>query len=167
MLRSRRLEMPILQGFLSVKIAKTVFYTFALKNGLLLRNTAIENWITATFTVALPSRKSWKGLPAFSFAKIRKESLCRKPHRQPLKTTAALKPQTVKRKIGKTTYELSLHFSQTSAERMNDKVMRLLENDLSAKKWGKLFSMSLTNRPKRHRLGGVRENAGAGRPEAG
>ena len=50
------------------------------------------------------------------------------------KTTAAPKPQTVKRKIGKTTYELWLHFSQTSTERMSDKVMRLLENDLSAKK---------------------------------
>lgn len=50
------------------------------------------------------------------------------------KTTAAPKPQTVKRKIGKTTYELSLHFSQTSTERMSDKIMRLLENDLSAKK---------------------------------
>ena len=49
------------------------------------------------------------------------------------KTTTAPKPQTVKRKIGKTTYELSLHFSQTSTERMSDKVMRLLENDLSAK----------------------------------
>ena len=35
--------MPILQGFLSVKMLKTVFYTFTLKNGLLLRNTAIEN----------------------------------------------------------------------------------------------------------------------------
>lgn len=46
------------------------------------------------------------------------------------KTTAAPKPQTVKRKIGKTTYELSLHFSQTNTERMSDKVMRLLENDL-------------------------------------
>ena len=50
--------MPILQGFLSVKIPKTVFYTFALKNGLLLRKTAIENEITATLTVALPGRKS-------------------------------------------------------------------------------------------------------------
>ena len=43
MLRSRRLETPILQSFLSVKIAETVFYTSTLKNGLLLRNTAIEN----------------------------------------------------------------------------------------------------------------------------
>lgn len=50
------------------------------------------------------------------------------------KTTAVPKPQTVKRKIGKTTYELSLHFSQASTEPMSDKVMRLLENDLSAKK---------------------------------
>lgn len=55
------------------------------------------------------------------------------------KTTAAPKPQTVKRKIGKTTYELSLHFSQTSTERMSDKVMRLLENDLSVKKIRKTF----------------------------
>lgn len=49
-------------------------------------------------------------------------------------TVITPKPQTVKRKIGKTTYELSLHFCQTSTERMSDKVMRLLENDLSAKK---------------------------------
>ena len=55
------------------------------------------------------------------------------------KTTSAPKPQTVKRKIGKTTYELSLHFSKTSTERMSDKVMRLLENDLSAKKIRKTF----------------------------
>ena len=85
MLRSRRLETPILQGFQSVKIAKTIFCTSTPKNGLLLRNTATKNWITATLTVALPSRKSWKGLPAFSFVKIRKESLCRKSHRQPLR----------------------------------------------------------------------------------
>lgn len=51
-----------------------------------------------------------------------------------IKTTNTPKTQTVKRKIGKTTYELSLHFSKTSTERMSDKVMRLLENDLSAKK---------------------------------
>lgn len=50
------------------------------------------------------------------------------------KTTAVPKPQTVKQKIGKTTYELSLHFSQASTEPMSDKAMRLLENDLSAKK---------------------------------
>ena len=56
------------------------------------------------------------------------------------KTTAAPKPQTVKRKIGKTTYELSLHFSQTSTERMSDK---------------------------RHHLGGVRQNAPARHPQAG
>lgn len=49
--------------------------------------------------------------------------------------TTAPKPQTVKRKIGKTAYELSLHFSQTSTERMSGKVMRLLENDLSAQKF--------------------------------
>ncbi|EOS76108.1 transposon-encoded TnpW family protein [Lachnospiraceae bacterium 48-42] len=40
-------------------------------------------------------------------------------------------PQTIKRKIGRTIYEVSLHFSKTSSESMSDKVMRLLENDLS------------------------------------
>ncbi|HIZ65113.1 MAG TPA: transposon-encoded TnpW family protein [Candidatus Blautia pullicola] len=40
-----------------------------------------------------------------------------------IKTTTAPKSQTVKRKIGKTTYKLSLHFSQTSTERMSDKIM--------------------------------------------
>ena len=52
-------------------------------------------------------------------------------------TTPARAPEdapALVKKIGKTTYELSLHFSQTSTERMSDKVMRLLENDLSAKK---------------------------------
>lgn len=45
------------------------------------------------------------------------------------------RPQTVRRKIGNTTYELSLYFSRTSTERMSDKVMRLLENDLAADKF--------------------------------
>ena len=43
------------------------------------------------------------------------------------------KIKTLERKIGKTTYEVSLHFSQTSKERMSDKVMRLLEYDISIK----------------------------------
>lgn len=44
-------------------------------------------------------------------------------------------PQTIKRKIGRTIYEVSLHFSKTSSESMSDKVMRLLENDLSGMKF--------------------------------
>ena len=50
------------------------------------------------------------------------------------KTTAAPKSQTVKRKIGKAACELSLHFIQASTECMSDKVMRLQESNLSAKK---------------------------------
>ena len=44
------------------------------------------------------------------------------------------KPQTVKRKIGKAACELSLYFIQASTECMSDKVMRLQESNLSAKK---------------------------------
>ena len=36
--------------------------------------------------------------------------------------------QEITQTATKTTYELSLHFSQTGTERMSDKVMRLLEN---------------------------------------
>ena len=43
------------------------------------------------------------------------------------------KTKTLERKIGKTTYEVSLYFSQTSKERMSDKVIRLLENELRIK----------------------------------
>lgn len=48
--------------------------------------------------------------------------------------TITPKPQTVKGKIGRNTYELPFHFSQTSTERARDKGMRLLESNLSAKK---------------------------------
>ena len=43
--------------------------------------------------------------------------------------TAIDKPRRIKRKIGITTYEVSLYFSKTSTESMSDKVMRLLKND--------------------------------------
>ena len=33
--------------------------------------------------------------------------------------------------IGRTTYEVALHFSQTSSETMADKVRRLILNDIS------------------------------------
>ena len=49
------------------------------------------------------------------------------------KRTVASEPQTIEKKIGMTTYEVSLYFSKTSTESMSDKVMRLLENDLSVK----------------------------------
>ena len=46
------------------------------------------------------------------------------------KTTAAPKPQTVKRKIGKTTYKVRVHFSNTSTETMSDKIKRMLKNEI-------------------------------------
>lgn len=46
---------------------------------------------------------------------------------------AVIESRTIERKIGRTIYEVSLHFSKTSSESMSDKVMRLLENDPSVK----------------------------------
>ena len=34
------------------------------------------------------------------------------------------------RKIGRTTYEVSCHFSATSTETMNDKIKRLIKQDM-------------------------------------
>jgi 3-hydroxy-3-methylglutaryl CoA synthase len=39
------------------------------------------------------------------------------------------KPDFVKR-IGKTTYKVNVHFSTTSRETINDKIMRLLRNEV-------------------------------------
>ncbi len=36
---------------------------------------------------------------------------------------------TIKRKIGSTIYNVSISFSQTGKEDMNDKIMRLIKND--------------------------------------
>ena len=57
MLHSRRHETPILQGFLSVKIAKTIL-PLLLKTGFYCVTQPLKNGITATLTAALPSRKS-------------------------------------------------------------------------------------------------------------
>lgn len=35
----------------------------------------------------------------------------------------------IKKKIGKTTYEVSMHFSSESKKCMEDKIMRLIENE--------------------------------------
>ena len=37
---------------------------------------------------------------------------------------------TVRKQIGKTTYIVRVHFSQTSKETMDDKVLRLIKNDI-------------------------------------
>lgn len=34
-------------------------------------------------------------------------------------------------KVGNTTYEVHVHFSETSTENMNDKILRLIENDVA------------------------------------
>ena len=41
------------------------------------------------------------------------------------------RPSLVK-KIGKTTYVVNAHFSDTSKETMNDKIKRMLKNELKA-----------------------------------
>ena len=40
-------------------------------------------------------------------------------------------PPTFTRKIGKTTYQVSVHFSETSKETLDDKIKRLILNDLA------------------------------------
>ncbi len=38
------------------------------------------------------------------------------------------------KKIGNTTYEVSFHYSQQSRESMNNKIIRLIENDMHGMK---------------------------------
>jgi len=40
-------------------------------------------------------------------------------------------PPKITRKIGGTTYEVSIHFSTTSKESMADKIMRLIQRDIA------------------------------------
>lgn len=39
------------------------------------------------------------------------------------------KPLRLTKRIGSTTYKVSVHFSQTSRETMGDKIIRLIEKD--------------------------------------
>ena len=41
-------------------------------------------------------------------------------------------PPTFTQKIGKTTYVVSVHFSETSSETFDDKIKRLMLNDLAS-----------------------------------
>ena len=43
--------------------------------------------------------------------------------------TASRAPEMVK-KIGKTTYKVHVHFSNTSTETMSDKIKRMLKNEI-------------------------------------
>ena len=44
--------------------------------------------------------------------------------------TTEQKAPVLVRKIGNTTYMVGIHFSQTSKETMDDKVLRLIKNDI-------------------------------------
>lgn len=41
-------------------------------------------------------------------------------------------PQTFIKVIGKTTYEVTVHFSKTSTETMADKVKRMIQNEVDS-----------------------------------
>jgi len=53
-----------------------------------------------------------------------------------VKTTTATRPTgektpTITRRIGNTTFDIHVHFSETSKETFTDKVLRLIKNDAS------------------------------------
>lgn len=45
-------------------------------------------------------------------------------------------PMTMLKRIGSTTYEVAVYFSQTSKETVNDKITRLIQNEASGEKTG-------------------------------
>lgn len=47
---------------------------------------------------------------------------------------AQSRPVTILKRIGSTTYEVSVHFSQTSKETVNDKIARLIKNETADRK---------------------------------
>ena len=49
---------------------------------------------------------------------------------EPINTGNVGQPALVKQ-IGKTTYRVRVHFSETSSETMNDKINRMLRNEIS------------------------------------
>ncbi|WP_373166218.1 transposon-encoded TnpW family protein [Agathobaculum sp. Marseille-P7918] len=52
---------------------------------------------------------------------------------QPVDTTSARAPEdapALVKKIGRTTYKVRVHFSQTSTETMSDKIKRMLKNEV-------------------------------------
>ncbi len=44
------------------------------------------------------------------------------------------RPSAFTKRIGSTTYNVSVHFSKTSKETMNDKIIRLIRNDETIRK---------------------------------
>ena len=49
-------------------------------------------------------------------------------------TTAKADPPDFVKRIGKSTYRVKVHFSQTSKETINDKVLRLIRNEVQSRK---------------------------------
>jgi hypothetical protein len=47
-------------------------------------------------------------------------------------TSAKSEPVTLLRRIGSTTYTVSVHFSKTSKESMEDKILRLIEREVQS-----------------------------------
>ena len=43
---------------------------------------------------------------------------------------AQAEPVMLRKRIGSTTYEVSIHFSKTATETMQDKVLRLIESEV-------------------------------------
>jgi hypothetical protein len=57
---------------------------------------------------------------------------------QPQAETVKLEPPpntagTLTRRIGSTTYRVRVHYSQTSKETMNDKIVRMMKNEAAGK----------------------------------
>lgn len=59
--------------------------------------------------------------------------------KQPTINAGARTPESIQaepikmlKRIGSTTYEVSVHFSKTSKENMNDKILRLIRNEAEA-----------------------------------
>ena len=46
-------------------------------------------------------------------------------------TTATTPSPTITKKIGQSVYTIQIHFSKTSKENFNDKVMRIIKNDIA------------------------------------
>ena len=44
------------------------------------------------------------------------------------------KPVIMLKRIGSTTYQVAVHFSKTSSENMNDKIVRLIKNEVAGGK---------------------------------
>jgi len=51
-------------------------------------------------------------------------------------TAITTAPRTIIRRIGHTTYKVNIHFSRTSRQTLNDKIIRLIRNEASGKAAG-------------------------------